>query len=106
MSQTLDVRKEGMNEIKEMKDLFGNPRFMKRDGKILSERAGLIKYFHERARNKLGDKFEPSYIGLILAHLTLQDLYAFKSMLEDRERTTQNFNWNKTFFGMLKTRES
>ena len=91
--------------MESIKDLFGTERFI-RKGKILSERAGLVRYFHERARNKLNEPFDVSYIGMILAHLNLQDLYAFKSMLDDRERTLPNFNWNKTFFGMLKFKET
>lgn len=96
---------EDENRVVEIKDLFGNGRFLKK-GKILSERAGLIKYFHERARNKFNETFDVSYIGMILAHLTVQDLYAFKSMLEDRSRTKKNFNWNKDFFWELKFREN
>jgi preprotein translocase subunit Sec61beta len=99
-----DFSTEDDNKIVAIKDLFGKERFLKK-GKVLNERAGLIKYFHERARNKLGDPFDVSYIGMLLAHLTVQDLYAFKSMLDDRERTLPNFNWNKTFFGMIKFRE-
>lgn len=94
-----------MKPISETVDLFGNSRFIRNDGKMLSERAGLVRYFHQRARNKQGEQFDVGYIGLLLAHLDLQDLYAFKSMLEDRERTVPGFNWNKAFFGMLKVRE-
>ena len=96
---------ENENKVVPIKDLFGNERFLKK-GKILNERAGLIKYFHERARNKLDEQFDVSYIGMILAHLTLQDLYSFKSMLEDRARTKRNFNWNKDFFWELDFREN
>lgn len=91
--------------MESIKDLFGNDRFLKPTGYPLNERAGLVKYFHDRARNRFGEKFETSYIAVMLSHLSLQDLYAFKSMLDDRERTVPNFNWNKTFFGMLKFKE-
>lgn len=73
--------------------------------KRLSERASVVQYFHERARDKNGKQFSAPYIGRRLSHLTLQDLYAFKSMLEDRSRTQIGFNWNKMFFGMLKVRD-
>lgn len=72
--------------------------------KRTSERAELIRYFHERARDKSGKPYRPAYIAARLSHLTVQDLYAFKSMLADRERTVPGFNWNKAFFGMLKPR--
>jgi hypothetical protein len=85
-----------------IKDLFGNDRFLK-DGKVVNERAGLIGHFQRRARDKRGNRFHPAYIGLILAHLKIEDLYYLKSVLADRERTLPNFNWNKTFFGMIKT---
>lgn len=89
------------HKIIETKDLFGNYRIIQK-GKLLSERAALIKYFWERARNKEGNHFPESFIGYKLSHLSLEDLYAFKSQLCDREKTQQGFNWNKVFWGMLK----
>lgn len=70
-----------------------------------SERSDLIRYFHERARDRRNKPFRAGYIAFRLSHLSIADLYAFRSMLEDRSRTKDGFHWNKTFFGMLKPRE-
>lgn len=96
-----------MDEVstpKPIADLFGNytlpPVGVK---KRTSERAELVRYFYENA--KVGwqgkGKLSPGYVGMRLAHLTVQDLYAFKSMCEDRRRT--GYNWSKYFWGSLKS---
>lgn len=95
------LSKSSQNGLTPISDLFSITRYLKPSGKVLNERAGLIKYFHEHARNKLDDKFDVSYIGMILAHLKLQDLYYLKSLLESE--TKRGGNWNKIFFGSLYT---
>lgn len=78
-----------------------------------SERSELIRYFHERAKDKAGKPYRASYIAMRLSHLSMRDLYSFKSDLIDRERTFRpyegkdgkmvlHFNWGKAFWGMLK----
>lgn len=82
-----------------------------------SERAILIEYFQERAVGKNNKPFSHAKINMMLSYCSVQDLYAFKSMLEDRARTFKpykgqdgkmvlSFNWNKTFFGMIKSKET
>lgn len=67
-----------------------------------SERSELIRYFHERARDKAGKPYRIGYLAMRLSHLSVSDLYYMKSVLEDGSRTRDGFNWGKTFFGMLK----
>lgn len=83
-------------------NLFGQKFSLTKKGMPQSERAELIKYFVDHARDKNNKPFKASFIGYKLSHLKLEDLYSFKSMLVDRSRTQVNFNWNKTFWGMLK----
>lgn len=83
-------------------DLFGRYRLIKKEGRVMDERATLLKYFHEHARDKLGDPFAISYIGLILSHLKIQDLYYLKSVLESE--TKRGGIWNKIFFGSIKAK--
>jgi len=51
---------------------------MKPGGKVLDERAELIKFFAEKLER------EPKVVGIRLAHYTLSDLYALKSQYIDR----------------------
>lgn len=91
-----------MNEdkIASASDLFGNYRLIKQGGKPLNERATLLKYFHERAKDRYGLPFDISYIGMLLAHLKdVRDLYYLKSICEDSVR--RGGVWNKTFFGSI-----
>lgn len=82
-------------------DLFGRTRLVNNKGRALDERATLVQYFHERARDKKGEPFEVSYIGYRLSHLKdLKDLYYLKSLCE--QETKRGANWNKVFFGSLK----
>ena len=91
---------EQVNAPVHIKDLFGRTRLLKND-KPLSERATLIQYFHERARDRKGKPFEVSFIGYTLSHLKLEDLYFLKSVCESE--TKRGSSWNKIFFGSLKT---
>jgi len=95
------------SKIVSAQDLFGIERFIKKNGNPMNERACLIKYFYDNAKKNWVGKYElePCHIGLRLAHLSLQDLYAFKSMCEDRQKTQPGFVWSKFFWGCLKVRE-
>lgn len=70
--------------------------------KRTSERTELVRYFYDHAAARwTGNRpLSPGYIGMKLAHLTIQDLYAFKSMCEDRARL--GYPWAKYFWGALK----
>lgn len=87
----------------------------------LTKRGELIKYFHDRARGRDGKPFEARYIAIRLSHLSLFDLSAFKSDLEDRKRRFDGrkargelmpveaqdkvFNWSRAFFAAIKPRD-
>lgn len=92
--------------ITPLADLFGNytlPPSSKK--KRTSERSELVRYFYDRAKTGWRGKTEltPARIAYKLSHLTLQDLYAFKSMCMDRERN--GYPWSKYFWGSLKNHE-
>lgn len=87
-------------------DLFGkysiDTRSVLEKKRTRSERSELVRYFFENAKERwLGKKpLSPAYVGMKLAHLSLHDLYAFKSMCEDRSRG--GYPWAKFFWGALK----
>lgn len=70
--------------------------------KGISERGELLNYFFEKAEVEWsGAKaLKLPYVAFKLSHLTLLDLYAFKSMCEDRVRN--GYPWGKFFWGSLK----
>lgn len=70
--------------------------------KKTSERAELVRYFFDHAKASWPGKrpLSPGYIGMKLSHLSMTDLYAFKSMCEDRSRN--GYAWGKFFWGSLK----
>ncbi len=60
-------------------DLFGNSRFLKKDGRALSERATLIKFFADQLH------LTPKRTAVRLGHFKgLDDLYVIKSCFNDR----------------------
>jgi len=73
--------------------------------KRTSERTELVRYFFEHAaRDWAGRRpLSPGFIGMKLSHLSVTDLYAFKSMCEDRVRS--GYSWSKYFWGSLKEHE-
>lgn len=85
-------------------DLFGGYHLLSKKGGIRDERSSLVQYFFENARREWNGlkPLAPSYIGLQLAHLSLFDLYAFKSMCEERSKS--GYPWGKYFWGSLKSR--
>lgn len=91
------------NTMRPIADLFGGyqvPTVAKK--KRTSERAELVRYFFEHAKAGWGGRgpLTPGFIGYKLAPLSVQDLYAFKSMCEDRSRN--GYPWGKFFWGALK----
>lgn len=67
-------------EFLQSKDLFGIERFLssKKEGKAISERAGLVKYFSE----SMGRPAQ--FVGVRMAHLSLDQLYGLQSAHKDR----------------------
>lgn len=61
-------------------DLFGRLRTALPKGRVLDERAELIKWFSTKMERK------PQQIGVRLAHLTLSDLYYLQSDYKDIQR--------------------
>ena len=59
-------------------DLFGRFRTLLPKGKVLNERAELVKYFSEEMKR------EPKVTGIRLGHYTLDQLYALQSAYKDR----------------------
>lgn len=68
------------------------------------ERASLIGFFTDKLNEEReGTKYKPLLYGVIairLAHLTLHDLYAFKSQALDLER--RGYSFAKYFWGAIK----
>lgn len=68
------------------------------DKKKTSERAELLKFWVDNLRDIKGKPYKPARIGMLLAHLSIQDLYAFKSQCNDRltrngQETFQKYFW-------------
>lgn len=95
---------EHTTNMKPIADLFGGYTLpVKRTKKNTSERGELVRYFFDRAAQEWhgSSALKPGYLAMKLAHLTMQDLYAFKSMCEDRVRA--GYPWGKYFWGSLKS---
>jgi len=92
-------------------DLFGTKRTLTKKGKPASERSELLRYFIERAVDFKGP-IVPARMGFMLSHISVQDLYAFKSILESETARpwpqdagpapSRNERWNRIFWGRLK----
>lgn len=61
-----------------IKDLFNIDRYLTPKGKVLDERATLIKFFADAVERP------PHVVGIRLAHFNLSLLYALKSGYQDR----------------------
>jgi len=61
-------------------DLFGRMRSALPKGKVLSERAELVKWLCEKLKK------EPKVIGIRVAHLSLDHLYVIQSEYKDISR--------------------
>ncbi len=68
------------NEVVSASDLFGRMRIIKKEGKVESERASLIRYFTTVMEKA------PQVVGVRLAHYSLKDLYYLQSDHKDRAR--------------------
>lgn len=68
--------------------------------KKTSERAELLKFFIDNILDPKGKKYRPAYMGLVLMHLTVKDLYYLKSEVQDRINRGENYG--KYFWGSLK----
>lgn len=94
---------EDVRAASSLADLFGQYTLPEKK-KRTSERAELVRYFFDNAKIAwTGQRpLSPAFVGMKLASLSVQDLYAFKSMCEDRERS--GYPWSKYFWGSLKAR--
>lgn len=68
--------------------------------KISSERGELLKFFRERVRDPEGKMYGYPFLGVKLAHLSIQDLVFLKSVCVDAENRGGSFG--KCFWGSLK----
>lgn len=78
--------------MESLADFFGTYRLVKPGGKVLDERATLIKYFCDELKR------EPKVVGIRLAHYTLDQLYGLQSSYKDRlsrngEETARKYWW-------------
>lgn len=80
-------------------DLWGRRRTALPLGKVLNERAELIKFFCDKVHRK------PQQLGTRLAHYTLSELYALKSAFTDREKRDGIVRAQKHFWWITKTEE-
>lgn len=101
-----------VKSIASITDLFGRSVPVGKNGKVLSERATLVKYFVDHAEDRKG-KMNPGRVGFMLAHCSVPDLYAFKSILESEIARPwpqeagpcppQSVRWNRIFWARLRT---
>lgn len=98
--------------ISEMLDLFGQSHAVSKKGRVLSERATLLKYFCDHAVDRKGPVV-PARMGFMLSHLQVADLYYMKSVLDsdskrawemegDKPQPSTHEKWNMLFWSMLK----
>ena len=100
-----------MKPLSEMTNLFGTRVPVGKNGKPLSERAHLVKYFVERAQDRKGP-MAPARVGYMLSHCSVPDLYAFKSVLESEtgrpwpaeagKNPGYSVRWNRIFWARLR----
>lgn len=70
--------------------------------KKISERAELIKFWLDNLKDKKGKPYKPARIAMLLAHLSLSDLYAFKSQCNDRLTRNGQESFQKYFWYSIK----
>lgn len=100
-----------LKPISEMMDLFGRNVPVGKNGKVLTERQELVKYFVDRAQDRKGP-LSPARVGYMLSHCSKQDLYAFKSILESEtarpwpqdagKNPGYSVRWNRIFWARLR----
>jgi hypothetical protein len=91
-----EIESKGLVAIK---DLWGIDRFTKAQGKVLDERATLIKFFADEMHR------EPRHLGVRLHHYSLTDLYALKSTFLDRKNRNGIEPAHRYFWWITKTIE-
>lgn len=69
-----------------------------------SERAELLSYFVENIKNKDDKPFNARMIAVKLSHLSVQDLYYFKSVCKDIYNRQGQTALNKYFWWSIKAR--
>lgn len=100
-----------VKDMSSITDLFGRRVPVGKNGKPLSERAELLRYFVERAEDRKG-KMAPGRVGFMLSHCSKSDLYAFKSILESETARPwpqdagpnpgYSVRWNRIFWARLR----
>jgi hypothetical protein len=78
-------------------DLFGNYRLIQQTGKPLNERSLLVKYFCDNLKRA------PKYMGIRLAHYSIDQLYALQSAYKDRLTRSGRSTADKYFWYITKT---
>lgn len=78
-------------------DLFGRLRTSLPKGRVLDERAELIKFFVEQTGKK------PMQTGVRLAHYSISELYALKSAYTDRLNRNGKETADKYYWWITKT---
>lgn len=104
-----------MKSISGMTDLFGSRVELNKNGKPLTERQSLMKYFCDRAEDRKG-LMAPARVAFLLAGLSKGDLYAFKSILESETARqwpqeagpapAKSVRWNRIFWARLRPNET
>ena len=100
-----------LKPISSMMDLFGRSVPVGKNGKALTERQTLMKYFVDRAQDRKGP-MAAGRVGYMLSHCSKQDLYAFKSILESEtsrpwlaeagKNPGYSARWNRIFWARLR----
>lgn len=85
--------------MEHISDLFGRMRTPLPQGKVLDERAELIKFFCDKLHRR------PQQIGVRLAHYALSELYALQSGFKDRENRDGIATAQKWLMWVSKTEE-
>ena len=71
--------------------------------KVKSERAELIKFFHENILDKNGKQYRPQFLAVKLAHIPTKDLYYSVSIFKDTEKRRGIIGARKEFWFSIKS---
>ena len=106
-----EEKESNLRPISELATLFGNNIPVGKNGKPLSERAHLVRYFVERAQDRKG-LMAAGRVGYMLSHINTSDLYGFKSILESEvarpwpeeagPKPQTHERWNRIFWARLR----
>ena len=75
----------------------------RKEVKIKSERAELIKFFVDNLRNKKDEKFPAKMIAIKLSHIPTKDLYYMISVFKDKVNRDGLQSANKWFWWSIKS---